>query len=414
MIIPLSPKLPLRLQLRRCLGVWTFIVLALNLFQSDPVAAHEFSGFVGGETRVFTQSAIHDGQKDHSASFVLQPEYYHEWEGGSSFTFVPFYRLDSADSERTHFDLRELSYIWLQDDFELRLGVRKVFWGVTEVVHLVDIINQTDLVENSDTEDKLGQPMVNLSLARDWGTVDLFMLPFFRERTFPGRSGRLRSALVVDTDRAVYESAAEEWHTDWAVRYSHFFGDWDVGLYHFIGTGREPTLLPGSDSSGNAILIPRYEQINQTGLDVSYVINDWLWKLEALYRSGQGAEDYFSWTGGFEYTFTRFMDSEMDLGLVMEAIFDERGDRATTPLENDIALALRLAVNDPQSSEALLGFVQDVKGNARSVFLETSRRFGDNWKLTVEMRAAFSQPESDLLFDQRADDLLQVELNYFF
>ncbi len=401
-----------RVSFRR--GCVLLVVLGLIAFSSANATAHEFSGFVGGETRVFAQSAIQPGQKDHSASFVANPEYYHEFENGSSFTFVPFLRLDSADDERTHFDLREFSFLWLQDDFELRLGVRKVFWGVTEVVHLVDVINQTDGVENVDTEDKLGQPMVNLSLARDWGTLDLFLLPYFRERTFPGRAGRLRSSLVVDTDRAVFDSAAEEWHTDGAFRYSHFFGDLDVGLYHFIGTGREPTLLAGTDGSGNPILIPLYEQINQTGLDVSYVINDWLWKLEAIYRAGQGSEDYFSWTGGFEYTFTRFLGTAMDLGVVMEGIFDERGDKATTPLENDIAMALRLAVNDPESTEALLGFVQDVTGNARSVFLETSRRFGDNWKLTVEMRASFSQPESDLLFDQRADDLLQVELNYFF
>jgi len=392
--------------------VWAFI--GLIIFQGDRAGAHELSGFVGGETRVFAQSAIQPGQKDHSASFVLNPEYYHEFQNGSSFTFVPFYRLDSADRERTHFDLREFTFLWLEDDFELRLGVRKVFWGVTEVVHLIDVINQTDLVENVDTEDKLGQPMVNLSLARDWGTVDFFMLPFFRERTFPGRAGRLRSALVVDTDKVVFESATQEWHTDWAVRYSHFLGDVDIGLYHFIGTGREPTLVPGSDSQGSAILIPRYEQINQTGLDVSYVINDWLWKLEALYRAGQGNDDYFSWTGGFEYTFTRFLGSAMDLGVVMEAIYDDRGENATTPLENDIALALRLAVNDPQSTEALAGWVQDVTSNARSFFVEASRRIGDQWKLTVEMRVAFSQPESDLLFDQRADDLLQVELNYFF
>ena len=104
----------------------------------------------------------------------------------------------------------------------------------------------------------------------------------------------------------------------------------------------------------------------------------------------------------------------MDLGVVVEGIFDERGDDATTPLENDIALALRLTVNDPASTEALFGWVQDVTGNARSLFLETSRRFGDHWKLTVEMRASFSQPASDLLFDQRADDLLQMELNYYF
>lgn len=390
------------------------VVLGFIFFASNNASAHEFSGFAGGEARVFSQSAIQPGQKDHSASFVINPEYYHEFDNGSSFTFVPFFRLDSADEERTHFDVRELTTLWLHDDFELRLGVRKVFWGVTEVVHLIDIINQTDLVENVDTEDKLGQPMVNLSVARDWGTVDFFMLPFFRERTFPGREGRLRFSQVVDTDRASYESAAEEWHTDWALRYSNTFGDWDAGIYHFIGTGREPTLVSGVDGSGNAILTPLYEQINQTGLDLSYVVEDWLWKLEAIYRAGQGSEDFFSWTGGFEYTFTRIYETSMDLGALVEVIFDERGNDATTPLENDIAFALRLAVNNPESTEVLFGFIQDMTDNARSVFLETSRRFGDHWKLSVEMRASFSQPASNLLYDQRADDLVQMELNYYF
>jgi len=32
------------------------------------------------------------------------------------------------------------------DDWELTTGVSKVYWGVMEAVHLVDIINQTDFV----------------------------------------------------------------------------------------------------------------------------------------------------------------------------------------------------------------------------------------------------------------------------
>ena len=46
----------------------------------------------------------------------------------------------------------------------MRLGLRKVYWGVTESQHLVDVINQTEGVENLDGEDKLGQPMLNLAL----------------------------------------------------------------------------------------------------------------------------------------------------------------------------------------------------------------------------------------------------------
>ena len=132
-----------------------------------------------------------------------------------------------------------MNYLWLADTWELRLGFGKVFWGTTEFVHLVDIINQTDRVEDISLEKKLGQPMVQLSIPRDWGIVDMFVMSYFRERTFPGRRGRLRSALVVDTDNPIYESANKEWQVDAALRYSHSIGDWDIGLYHFYGTGRD-------------------------------------------------------------------------------------------------------------------------------------------------------------------------------
>ena len=104
----------------------------------------------------------------------------------------------------------------------------------------------------------------------------------------------------------------------------------------------------------------------------------------------------------------------MDLGALVEVIFDERGNGATTPFENDIALALRLTLNDPESTEILMGLVQDMTDNARSLFLETSRRFGDHWKLSVEIRASLSQPASNLFYDQRADDLARMSLNYYF
>ena len=395
---------------------WSLVIfLVMLLFPRPGYGAElEISGYFLGEARLFANSAIHLGQEDHSVSFAAQPEFYYEWADGSSFIFTPFYRVDSADKERTHFDVRELSYLGLFEDFEIRAGVRKVFWGTTEVLHLVDIINQTDLVENVDAEEKLGQPMLNFSTAQDWGTLDLFMLPYFRERTFVGRGGRLRGPAIVDTDQVRYESAAEEWHTDWVVRYNNIFGDVDLGLYHFYGTSREPTLVAGTDSDGNKIFIPLYEQMNQTGLDVSYVIGEWLWKTEALYRTGQGADDYFAWTGGFEYTFTRAFDSAMDIGVVLEGMYDGRGNDATNSFESDIALAFRFALNDAASTEALLGWVQDVGSDSRSLFLEANRRLGDQWKLSLELRAFLSQPEPDFLFGQRDDELLQIELFYYF
>lgn len=63
--------------------------------------------------------------------------------------------------------------------------------------------------------------MAKLSISRDWGTVDFFWIPYFRERTFQGTGGRLRFGTIVDEDSAEYESAAEQWHSDWAFRYTH-------------------------------------------------------------------------------------------------------------------------------------------------------------------------------------------------
>ncbi len=395
-------------------GILLSIVAAGFFAAASTTQAHELTGFVGAETRLYPNSARYIGQDDHSASLVFKPEYYHEFKDGSSFTFVPFYRLNSADQERTHFDIRELTFLWLQDDFELRLGVRKVFWGTTEFFHLVDIINQFDLVENIDFEDKLGQPMANISFSRDWGTLDLFWLPYFRERTFPGKGGRLRGATVIDVDQAEYESAAKEWHSDWAFRYSHYFGDWDVGISQFIGTNREPTLLDGTGSNGDAIKIPRYEQITQTSLDMSFVTGEWLWKGEALYRAGQGNEKYYAWTGGFEYTFTRIWNSQMDLGVLGEWMYDTRQEKATNAFQNDLGGGLRLAFNNSASTETLFGWVQDIESSARLLFLEASHRFGDNLLLTAEFRAFINQPATDFLFESRDDEILQVELAYYF
>ncbi len=288
-----------------------------------------------------------------------------------------------------------------------------MFWGVTESRHLVDIINQTDLVENIDGEDKLGQPMVNLALIRDWGTVDLFVLPYFRERTFPGGDGRLRTVPRVDADRARFESGAEEHHVDVAARWSHYIGDWDIGVSHFHGTSREPRLELDLSVPRDAALVPVYEQIDQTGLDVQYTKGSWLWKLEAIYRSGRG-DDFPATVGGFEYTFYGIFDTAMDLGVLTEYLFDDRSGGRGTPFDDDLFTGLRLTLNDAQSTEALAGCILDLDTSARFCSVEASRRLGDDWVLSLEARTFTDVPEDDPLFSLRRDDYLQLELAHHF
>lgn len=170
----------------------------------------EFTGEVGFEIRLFPQAPLFPDQ--HSArlspSIRFEPELMYEWGGGSwRFTTTGFLRLDAHDGRRSHVDIRELGLLYTGDAVTAFAGIGKVFWGVTEVNHLVDIINQDDAVEDIDREDKLGQPMVNFTLQGGWGALDLFYLPRFRERTFPGDDARLRGPLPVSRD-ATFESGA--------------------------------------------------------------------------------------------------------------------------------------------------------------------------------------------------------------
>ena len=391
-----------------------FMALAFVSFAPTQAGSVELSGFVSAEGRLFLNPPLYNGQKDHNASLALSPEFYHEWRSGKeSVTFAPLLRLDSADPERTHFDVRELFYLRVLEGWELGIGVRKVFWGVTESAHLVDIINQTDLVEGIDNEDKLGQPMVSLSMEGGSGTLDLYLLPWFRERTFPGRRGRLRTEPYVYASDPLYESSSKERHVDSAARYGVTVGGLDLALSQFHGTSREPAFVFGTDGNGRPALIPYYEQIDQTGLELQFTGGPWLLKFEGIYRTSK-RENFSALTTGFEYTLYNALSTQADLGILTEWLYDDRGERGGTPFEDDIMAGLRLALNDVQGSEVLLGVVRDLSGSATIGFVESSRRITDHWKVVVEARLFSSVDSTCPLFTLRDDDLVKLEVYYYF
>jgi hypothetical protein len=373
----------------------------------------EWSGNIGIEMRYFPESPMSDDQYEcGNLSLFARFEFYHNWNDGSqSVTFVPFFRADQNDNSRTHLDINELYWQKLYGSVALDLGINKVFWGVTESQHIVDIINQTDAVENPDMEDKLGQPMLNLAITKDWGNVDLFVLPYFRERTFPGKSGRLRLQTVIDVDNPAYESSLGQRHVDWALRWFQTYGEVDIGLSHFYGTAREPELITDVDGSGAVKLVPYYAIINQTAIDVQWTHQGWLWKMEAFYRSGQ-EESFSAVVGGFEYTFYGLGDSVIDMGVLLEYLYDERGDSAPSAFEDDLFAGLRIGFNDAAGSELLAGAIFDLDTEAKVFSLEFSRRYFNNWKLNLEMLAFSQIPSSNILWNIHRDDFIQLEIAY--
>ncbi|MDE0273045.1 MAG: hypothetical protein OXP11_17805 [Gammaproteobacteria bacterium] len=429
--------------------------LALLVAAGAGAQSFDLSGDLSLQGRWYPRSPAFPGQRSSTAGMVVEPTLYADLAANASFTFTPLYRYDSADSRRTHADLREAYFLmyggWGDNAWELRLGLDRVFWGVAELHNLVDVVNQLDLVEHPRNRPKLGQPMAHLTVSGDWGMAEAFVLPYHRKRTFPGRGGRLRSGHPIDKS-AAYESGAEERHVDFAVRYSHAMGILDLGLSAFRGTGREPAFqvanaddplagrsllrhqqsatlgqaegsLIGEPSGPSSVtepsLTPYYEQIRQFGIDAQLTTGPWLIKTEAIHRAGASnllgeEEDYQAYIFGLERSLHGLFGSSADLTVLAEWLYDDRGRRAPSIWANDLFIAAFLALNDVRTTEAAVGILGDLRHNARSLNLELKRHLSQNWTMRLEAIIPLQSDPRDLTYAGRRDSFVGVDFTYSF
>lgn len=398
--------------MRRILSLVSGVLLVSTSFYCELVRAVgsdqvEFTAELDTELRHFI-SLGDFAQKQEQPSISITPSWRWDVSDNADVTLTPYFRYDNMDDDRTHADIREFKYLIYWQDYELSLGIDKVFWGVTESAHLVDVINQVDSVESPDNEEKLGQPVAHFSSIKDWGTLEAFILPYFRERTYPGVSGRLRPQLPINVNKAEYESSDKQKHIDYALRYSTTVDEWDIGLSYLQGTDWDPYLLVRG-----AELIPYYAQMQFTGVDIQGIVGDWIWKLEATYKDSY--QDYASLDSGFEYTKVGIFDSTWDMGLLSEYLYDSRGTGSQAIGQNDLFMGMRLSVNDMDSTTLLLGVSQDLDDRATRYYkLEGSTRLTQDVSLDINSLIVQSESVIDPLYSLRNDDYIEMILKYYF
>jgi hypothetical protein len=373
----------------------------------------EFEGEIEGEWRHFFNEAQSSTSHDDftSASALLELGIYSD-DGTHALIAKPFARADSHDENRSHADLREAKYRFVEDDFELTLGLDKIFWGVTEFAHIVDIINQTDNVESTDGEQKLGQAMITGSYVTDYGTFSAFFMPTFRPRNFSSTDGRPFPGLTIDNDNETYEASRGEDAGDIAFRYAHSWSVIDLGLAYFDGTSRDPIISLANMQNGK--VIPHYPLREQISIDAQATLGPWLLKLEALHQD-ESNETSERVVAGFEYSFYGIFASSTDLGIVMEYLWDERGDEAPHPFADDLGLGLRWTANDIQSTTLLAGAIIDLEYESLAISLEAERRLNNSLKLSLEARIQDQiDPQERLLYAVRDEDFARLRLTYYF
>lgn len=365
-----------------------------------------FSGEASLALRLYPRAPV-DDQEHLGPGLRLAPEW--TWRGGDDLVRIePLVQLENPGSGRSKAEFKELLWSRRLGETTLDIGITRVFWGVAESRHLINLINPPDLAVDYTGETTLGIPLLRLDHPTDLGRVELILAPEARDPRFPGQRGRPRTSLPVQDDVS---------HPDgrplaWAARLTlDGDGAYDAHLYHFQGLDREAVLTPRFPPAGPPdALIAHRHAIRQWGADLQAPIGSFLFKAEALVRSGY-SRSFGAVVLGGEYTWNGVADSPADLGLLLEYQWDNRpADAPLAPMRRALYTGLRLALNDPASTEMLFGVSHSLENSARIWRGEVRRRLGETWTVEARLDLFTQVAEEPALAGFERDSLLELRL----
>ena len=372
-------------------GRWRRLALlpaALACFSSPPALAGtdvEHRAEIIAEASWYPRGAAHAGQEDSFLHIEVKPELL---VYGDRAEAILQPRIRGGTGGDGKVDFREANVTTRIGDADLLVGSTILFWGKVEGYNPVDIVNSLDYSRGLMRSEKRGAPMVRLSWPVGPGQLDLLAIDFV-ENAYPALSARERPGPRI-SDSSSYSGGAGRNDIARAVRWSGYFGDFDLGVSWFRGTGRAPRLLPQADGT----LKPDYSRITQLGLDIQYLRGDTALKAEIIRRKGQydrlgAASNYNAGVIGIERNLYGIAGSDRDLVLIGEYARDSRRGLSHTGFQNDLTIGARWVWNDVEDTEVLGLLTRDLDNAAQTLTVSIDRRLTD----TVSFEASARLPE---------------------
>ena len=361
---------------------------ALACFVSLPTLAEtgvDHRAEVTAEASWYPRDAAHAGQKDSFLHLETRPELVIY---GDAAEMLVQPRISGGTSGDGMVDVREANVTTRIGEADLLIGSTILFWGKVESYNPVDIVNSLDFGRGLMRSEKRGAPMVRLSWPVGPGQLDLLAIDFVENR-YPALSARERPGLRI-SDSTSYSGGATRDDIARAVRWSGYFGDIDLGLSWFRGTGHAPRLLPQPDGT----LRPDYSRITQLGMDIQYLRGDTALKAEIIRRKGQydrlgTASNYQAGVIGVEHSLYGIAGSDRDLVLISEYARDSRKGLSHSGFQNDLTIGARWVWNDVEDTEVLGLLTRDLDNAAQTVTISVDRRLTD----LVSFEASARLPE---------------------
>lgn len=359
------------------------------------------------QSRVFEDRAGFD-QDYHSAIFGLE---YSRALGSQGEVKID---VEYRQGKYRYVNPSSLYYNYISDNWEIKVGFDTVFWGVMELNHVVDIVNQSDYLSGFHGEKKLGQPMVAHSWIFDEGVfnegiLETYLLLGSVHREFLEEDDRLSGGVEVDESLAVYESRREDRRIDAAVRWSQTLNVFDYSLSYFEGNTRQPVLsfVPNAGQ-----FVPLYDVVHRYALEAQVTLDHIILKAEAVKQQSE-LNPYRAWSSGFEYTQGGLWGSRFDVGYLLEYSHDNRSSESSV-FQNDVFAGIRLTHNNTQASEWIVGISQDLDSGGKIIRTQFESRITEKWFLEIDSWIFTRTDSRDALFSIKDDSYIELAFTYYF
>jgi len=239
---------------------------------------------------------------------------------------------DKDDNARNYSIINEAYLKYENENLEFKIGRDIKYWGALEVHNLTDIYNLKNLqYDKYDKDQKLGSE--GITLTKYYNNED--EISFIANR-------------INNTNNAFIKYSGSR----------YYFGSVD---FNFIA----------SHNTHNNKLIT-YDTV---------VVDDTLVKIEYSYTDSldENMNNYYEGGIGFEHTLYSVI-GQKDFGLIVEYY---KSDNSNLIFENDFFTGARFTFNDIDSSDVVVGIIQDVDTQNESYSFEYNTRIFDKFKTKI-------------------------------
>ncbi|WP_199610179.1 hypothetical protein [Flocculibacter collagenilyticus] len=340
-----------------------------------------------------------------SKGIKAEAKFSHKFEH-AKFNSQVFANWNDADEARRYIDIRKANLYFRKNDFTFGAGVDTFFWGVSESINVVNVMNQSDLMESLDGKVKLGQTFVSVSNRFSNGDISFYYLPEFRAITFPERPSY--GLPIADHDQ--YEDDKKD--GGFAARGLFYYDQFEFAVSYFKGTRRSPILMRQSPSS--PLLTPYYLQTENMMFDGVYLSEDFTLKLEA--KAGKELNNGFTTANlGIEYPSYLFADYIEEVTFIAEYVFDDRKLTAETHGQNDLFIGAKFDFGDTNQGRVRFLYSYDFDYSGQYAELSYQYRLNDYVRVKAKvMKVLTAEPTDQRLYALTGEEFAKFSLHYAF